>query len=132
MSAIAIAANRKASGTARPMRPAGATPLSAIAAVGAMIPIERAIASQNLSSRRRCPRETSAPSIAPAAVVMPCPFSRSDRPAAIRQAPLVLPVPGIHPSSMNENRIRFDFVLRDLPGHIDVAFGPNEDPATLG
>src|SRR6202035_1838349 len=34
MSAIAIAAKRNASGTARPMMPAGATPLSAIAAVG--------------------------------------------------------------------------------------------------
>ncbi len=42
----------KASGTARPMSPAGAVPLSAIAAVGAMIPIEIAIASQKRSSRR--------------------------------------------------------------------------------
>src|SRR2546423_9807917 len=52
---IAIAANRKASGTARPISPAGATPLSAIAAVGAMIPIESAIASQKRSSRRSFP-----------------------------------------------------------------------------
>src|SRR5262245_1713792 len=59
MSAIAIAANKNASATARPTRPAGATPLSAIAAVGAMIPIEIAIASQKRSSRRRCPRDTS-------------------------------------------------------------------------
>ena len=43
----------KASGTARPMSDAGAVPLSAIAAVGAMIPIEIAIASQKRSSRRR-------------------------------------------------------------------------------
>ena len=42
-----------ASGTACPMSPAGAVPLSAIAAVGAMIPIEIAIASQKRSSRRR-------------------------------------------------------------------------------
>ena len=41
-----------ASGTARPISPAGATPFSAIAAVGAMIPIDSAIASQNFSSRR--------------------------------------------------------------------------------
>src|SRR5712691_152771 len=57
--AIAIAANRKASGTARPTSPAGATPLSAIAAVGAIIPTEIAIASQKRSSRRRCPRGSS-------------------------------------------------------------------------
>src|SRR5438552_1700163 len=56
MSAIAIAANRKASGTARPMSPAGATPFSAIAAVGAMIPIDSATASQKRSSRRSFPR----------------------------------------------------------------------------
>src|SRR5215467_5996370 len=59
MSAIAIAANRKARGTARPTSPAGATPLSAIAAVGAMIPTEIAIASQKRSSRRRWPRDAS-------------------------------------------------------------------------
>ena len=41
-----------ASGTARPIRLAGAVPLSAIAAVGAMIAIDSAIASQNFSSRR--------------------------------------------------------------------------------
>ena len=48
-----IVAKMNASGTARPIRPAGAVPLSAIAAVGAMIAIDSAIASQNLSSRRR-------------------------------------------------------------------------------
>ena len=42
-----------ASGTARPIRLAGAVPLSAIAAVGAMIPMLSAIASQIFSSRRR-------------------------------------------------------------------------------
>jgi hypothetical protein len=41
-----------ASGTARPMSCAGTVPLSAIAAVGAMIAIDSAIASQNRSSRR--------------------------------------------------------------------------------
>src|SRR5690242_14105083 len=55
MRPIAIAANRKASGTARPISPAGATPLSAIAAVGAMIPIDSATASQKRSSRRSVP-----------------------------------------------------------------------------
>src|SRR4051794_12402265 len=55
MRAIATAANRNASGTARPTSPAGATPFSAIAAVGAIIPIEIAIASQKRSSRLRCP-----------------------------------------------------------------------------
>ena len=52
---MAIAANRKASGTARPTSPAGTTPLSAIAAVGAMIPTEIAIASKKRSSRRSFP-----------------------------------------------------------------------------
>ena len=56
MRPIAIAANRKASGTARPTSPAGTTPLSAIAAVGAMIPTEIAIASKKRSSRRSFPR----------------------------------------------------------------------------
>jgi hypothetical protein len=42
-----------ASGTARPISAAGAVPLSAIAAVGAMIAIDSAIASQKRSSRRR-------------------------------------------------------------------------------
>ena len=42
-----------ASGTARPIRAAAAVPLSAIAAVGAMIAIDSAIASQKRSSRRR-------------------------------------------------------------------------------
>src|SRR5213080_1252064 len=55
MRPIAIAAKRKASGTALPTSPAGATPLSAIAAVGAMIPMETAIASQKRSSRRSVP-----------------------------------------------------------------------------
>src|SRR3954454_10720938 len=41
-----------ASGTARPISPATAVPLSAIAAVGVMIASERAIASTNFSSRR--------------------------------------------------------------------------------
>src|SRR6185437_9087381 len=41
-----------ASGTARPISPAGATPFRAIAAVGAMIPIDSAMASQKRSSRR--------------------------------------------------------------------------------
>jgi hypothetical protein len=41
-----------ASGTARPMSCAGTVPLSAIAAVGAMMAIDSAIASQNRSSRR--------------------------------------------------------------------------------
>jgi hypothetical protein len=44
-----------ASGTARPISPAGAVPFKAIAAVGAMIAIEIAIVSQNFSSRRRPP-----------------------------------------------------------------------------
>ena len=42
-----------ASGTARPITAAPAVPLSAIAAVGAMIAIDSAIASQKRSSRRR-------------------------------------------------------------------------------
>jgi hypothetical protein len=45
----------KASGTARPISAAGAVPLSAIAAVGAMIAIDSAIASQKRSSRRSPP-----------------------------------------------------------------------------
>jgi hypothetical protein len=53
--AIAIEARRKASGTARPTMPAGATPFKAMAAVGAMIPIEIANASQTRSSRRNTP-----------------------------------------------------------------------------
>src|SRR5262245_50665284 len=48
-------AKMKASGTARPTSCAGSVPLSAIAAVGAMIAIERAIASQKCSSRRSPP-----------------------------------------------------------------------------
>src|SRR5436190_22811620 len=68
MSAIAIAANRKASGTARPISPAGATPLSAIAAVGAMIPIDSAIASQKRSSRRRVPFGRSSATVASVAI----------------------------------------------------------------
>src|SRR5262245_47807529 len=65
---MAIAANRNASGTARPIRPAGATPLSAMAAVGAMIPTEIAIASQNRSSRRRRPRDASSIATVPFAI----------------------------------------------------------------
>src|SRR6476646_9366405 len=68
MRAMAIAANRKASGTARPMSPAGATPFSAIAAVGAMIPIEIAIASQKRSSRLRCPCDGSSSAVAAVAI----------------------------------------------------------------
>ena len=47
-----IVAIRKASGTARPISPATAVPLSAIAAVGAMIASDNAIASMNRSSLR--------------------------------------------------------------------------------
>src|SRR3954452_5942709 len=49
---IPIVAKMNASGTARPIRPAGPTPLSAMAAVGAMIAIDSATASQMRSSRR--------------------------------------------------------------------------------
>ena len=42
----------KSSGTARPTFAATPTPFSAIAAVGAMMPIESAIVSQKRSSRR--------------------------------------------------------------------------------
>jgi hypothetical protein len=45
----------KASGTACPMSWAGTVPFSAMAAVGAMIAIESAIASQKRSSRRSAP-----------------------------------------------------------------------------
>jgi hypothetical protein len=48
-----IVAIRNASGTARPICPATAVPLSAIAAVGAMIASDSAIASTKRSSRRR-------------------------------------------------------------------------------
>ena len=54
-SSTPIVAKMNASGTARPISPAGAVPFSAIAAVGAMIAIESAIVSQNFSSRRRPP-----------------------------------------------------------------------------
>jgi hypothetical protein len=47
-----IVAIRKASGTARPIRPATAVPLSAIAAVGAMIASDSAITSMKRSSLR--------------------------------------------------------------------------------
>src|SRR5919202_1014964 len=47
MSAIAIAANRNASGTARPTRPAGATPVSATPARGALIPPRQPAGSPN-------------------------------------------------------------------------------------
>ena len=53
-----IVAIRNASGTARPISPATAVPLSAMAAVGAMIASDSAIASKKRSSRRRpegCP-----------------------------------------------------------------------------
>ena len=46
-------AKMKASGTAWPTSCAGTVPLSAMAAVGAMMPIDSAIASQKRSSRRR-------------------------------------------------------------------------------
>ena len=49
-----------ASGTARPTRAAGAVPLSAIAAVGDMIPIDSAIVSQNRSSRLSPPEDAGA------------------------------------------------------------------------
>ena len=54
-----------ASGTARPISPAGATPFSAMAAVGAMIPIDSAIASQKRSSRRSPVRGAAGASAAP-------------------------------------------------------------------
>jgi hypothetical protein len=57
---MAMAANRKASGTARPTSPAGATPFRAMAAVGAMIPTEMASASKSRSSRRSVPLGRSA------------------------------------------------------------------------
>ena len=47
-----IVATMKSRGTARPTFAATPTPFSAIAAVGAMMPIERAIVSQKRSSRR--------------------------------------------------------------------------------
>ena len=50
-------AKMNASGTARPTRPAGAVPLSSIAAVGAMIPIDSAIVSQKRSSRLSPPAD---------------------------------------------------------------------------
>src|SRR4029079_10459391 len=68
ISAIAIAAKRKASGTARPTSPAGATPFRAIAAVGAMIPIEIAIASQKRSSRRNVPCDRTSAATASVAI----------------------------------------------------------------
>jgi hypothetical protein len=46
-------ANTNASGTARPTRLAGSVPFSAMAAPGAMIPMDSAIASQKRSSRRK-------------------------------------------------------------------------------
>src|SRR3954449_10145588 len=62
-------AKMNASGTARPMSPAGATPLSAIAAVGAMMAIDSAMASQMRSSRRR-PGPCAAPESVPASTAM--------------------------------------------------------------
>jgi hypothetical protein len=52
-----------ASGTACPMSVAGTVPLSAMAAVGAMIAIDNAIASQKCSSRRRPPVRPSSPAV---------------------------------------------------------------------
>src|SRR5258708_4858794 len=48
----AMVASRKASGTALPVIPAANEPLSAIAAVGAIMPIESAMAPMKESSRR--------------------------------------------------------------------------------
>ena len=54
-------ANKNASGTARPTKLAGSVPLRAMAAPGAMMPIDSAIASQKRSSRRKpCSRAGSA------------------------------------------------------------------------
>jgi hypothetical protein len=69
-----MAAKMKASGTARPMSPAGAVPLRAIAAVGAMIAIDSAIASQKRNSRRSplglgvAPRSEAGGSLGPGAM----------------------------------------------------------------
>jgi hypothetical protein len=46
-------AKTNASGTARPTKLAGSVPLRAMAAPGAMMPIDSAIASQKRSSRRK-------------------------------------------------------------------------------
>jgi len=46
-------AKTNASGTARPTKLAGSVPLRAMAAPGAIMPIDSAIASQKRSSRRR-------------------------------------------------------------------------------
>src|SRR3989441_10663373 len=54
-SPTAIVASRKARGTALPVIPAASEPLRAIAAGGAMMPMESAIASKKESSRRSLP-----------------------------------------------------------------------------
>src|SRR6516165_7086200 len=51
----AIVARRKARGTRLPVMPAANEPLRAMAAVGAMIPMESAMASKKESSRRSLP-----------------------------------------------------------------------------
>src|SRR6266852_1048624 len=51
----AIAASKNARGTALPVMPAASEPLSAIAAVGAIMPMESAMASMKESSRRSVP-----------------------------------------------------------------------------
>jgi hypothetical protein len=48
-----MAATTNASGTARPTKLAGSVPFRAMAAPGAMMPIDSATASQKRSSRRR-------------------------------------------------------------------------------
>jgi hypothetical protein len=58
-----------ASGTARPISAETPTPLSAIAAVGAMIAIDSAIASQKCSSRRSAPVSVPVGSGSPTCVV---------------------------------------------------------------
>src|SRR5215467_8606363 len=54
-SPTATVARRKARGTELPVMPAASEPLRAIAAVGAMMPMESAIASKKESSRRSLP-----------------------------------------------------------------------------
>src|SRR5215471_10201178 len=54
-SPTATVARRKARGTELPVMPAASEPLRAIAAVGAMMPMESAMASKKESSRRSLP-----------------------------------------------------------------------------
>src|SRR6266700_290825 len=54
-SPTAIVASRKARGTPLPVMPAASEPLRAIAAVGAVMPMESAMASKKESSRRSLP-----------------------------------------------------------------------------